>query len=250
MSTPKNISLSPQNPTSMLYWYPIIKDLPIPQPKTMFVLLSEKELKHLYNEEILETVTDKIKVVCKTMFYPCFLRTDLASGKHHWKDSCFVDDEAKIQKHVFEVVESNLMADITGLDFKAFAVREYIPMDSKFTAFYGDMPVNPERRYFVKDGTVVCHHPYWVEEAIEESKTPSAPNWRELSKEMNIETESEISLLTNYALMVTGKLSGAWSVDFCKAKDGRWILIDLAVANRSWHPQNCPHLVKNRKVSS
>ena len=236
-----------QDLTSMLYWYPLIKDLPIPQPRTIFVMLNEKEIESLYNETVPDSVTEKVKVVCDVMFYPCFLRTDLASGKHNWKKTCFIDGNSKLWEHILEVSEFNLCADIFGLLFKAFAVREYIPMDSKFTAFYGDMPVNPERRYFVKNGKLICHHPYWIEEAIADSKPPSVSNWRELSKEMNTETEDEVKLLTGYTLQVAQRLEGSWSIDFCKAKDGRWILIDMALAERSWHPEDCPHLVRNRK---
>jgi len=224
---------------SMLVWFPKIRDLPLPQPKTEIILLTEEELKVLINEKVPKTIVEKVKIVTDKMGYPCFLRTDLASGKHSWKDSCFIDDSKELWKHIFEVVSFNLMADILGLDFKAFVVREYIPMDTRFTAFYGDMPVNPERRYFIKDGEVLCHHPYWIEEAIEESKPPSVTNWRELAKEMNTETEDEIKLLTKYALMVAKQFEGYWSIDFCKAKDGRWILIDMASGEKSWHPQDC-----------
>jgi len=223
---------------SMLIWYPQVKDLPIPQPKTEILILDQKELDVLMNESVPDSVTKKVKALCDRIGYPCFLRTDLASGKHSWKKSCFVDKPRGLWKHIFEVVSFNLCADILGLDFKAFAVREFIPMDSRFTAFYGDMPVNPERRYFIKDGKVVCHHPYWIEEAMEDEPT-STPDWRSIAKEINTETEEEIKLLTSYAQMVAKEFDGYWSVDFCKAKDGRWILIDMATGVKSWHPKDC-----------
>jgi len=141
----------------MLYWFPLIRDLPIPQPKTEFLMLTEEELKILYEEEVPESVTQKVKAVCDRIGYPCFLRTDLASGKHSWKKSCFIDGKTELWAHIYEVVTFNLCAGVVGLDFKALVVREFIPMDSRFTAFYGDMPVNPERRYFIKDGKVLCH---------------------------------------------------------------------------------------------
>jgi len=225
---------------SMLIWYPKIKDLPIPQPKTEILLLNKKELESLWDESVPETLTEKVKAICDKMGYPCFLRTDLASAKHSWKKSCFIDGKTELWKHIYEVTSFNLIADILGLDFKALVIREYIPMDTRFTAFWGDMPVNPERRYFIKDGEVLCHHPYWIEEAIAESKPPSVLNWRELAKEMNIETEEEIKLLTTYAKMVAEHFEDYWSIDFCKAKDGRWILIDMATGQRSWHAEDCP----------
>ena len=229
---------------SLLLWYPKIKQLPIPQPKTEIILLTKEELEILYNETIPKSVTDKVKVICDRMGYPCFLRTDLASGKHTWKRSCFVDGETELWKHIWEVTSFNLCAGILGLDFRALVVREFIPMDTYFTAFWGDMPVNPERRYFVNNGEVLCHHPYWVEEAIAQSKQPSIVNWREIAKKINTETEEEVKLLTSYAKIVAEQFDGYWSIDFCKAKDSRWILIDMATGSNSWHPPNCPTLKK------
>jgi len=223
---------------SMLIWYPKVKDLPIPQPRTEIISLTKTELDELYSEQVPSSVVEKVKKACDRFGYPCFLRTDLASAKHSWKDSCFIDGKTELWKHIYEVTSFNLIADILGLDFKALIVREYIPMDSSFTAFWGDMPVNPERRYFIKDGEVLCHHPYWIEEAIEESKAPSVLNWREIAKQMNVETEDEIKLLTSYAERVAQQFEGYWSIDFCKAKDGRWILIDMATGEKSWHPEH------------
>lgn len=222
---------------SMLIWYPKIKDLPIPQPKTEIIVLTDEELDVLGNETVPDSVTNKVKVVCDKMGYPCFLRTDLASAKHSWKKSCFIDGKRELWKNIYEVISFNLCAGVLGLDFKALVVREYIPMDNRFTAFYGDMPVNPERRYFIFDSNVLCHHPYWIEEAIAQSKKPSVENWREIAKEMNTEYTDEIKLLTNYATVIAGLFNGYWSIDFCKAKDGRWILIDMATGEKSWHPE-------------
>jgi len=60
---------------------------------------------------------------------------------------------------------------------------------------------------------------------------------------LNTETEEEVKLLTSYAKMVAEQFKGYWSIDFCKAKDGRWILIDMATGQKSWHP-DCPNKVK------
>ena len=127
----------------------------------------------------------------------------------------------------------SMAGEITN--YSALVFREFIEMDSGYTAFNG-MPVNPERRYFIKDGKVQCRHVYWVEEAIQR---PSVDNWRELSEKMNTETESEITLLTKYAEMVAKEFDGYWSLDFCRGKDGTFYLIDMALGERSWHPE-CP----------
>ncbi len=227
--------------TSLLYWYPQIKDLDIPQPKTEWLLLSQEEFYATMEgmpDSILTGVTDLIK---NKFQLPVFIRTDLASAKHFWKNACYCDGPDRLKERLAETCMFNHCADMMGLLFTAIIVREYIEMDSKYLAF-NDMPVNPERRYFIKDGKVLCHHHYWIKEAI---CRPSVDNWEQLSDEMNLETPDEIKLLTAYTEQVAKIFSdNYWSIDFCKAKDGRWILIDMALGNRSWHPENCPVLQK------
>ena len=181
---------------------------------------------------------DKVRSVIEKRFaLPVFIRTDQASGKHFWKDSCFYDGSRPLDRHLFSVCEANHCADIIGLYFKAIVIREYIPMDSLFTAFWGNLPISPERRYFIKAGKILCRHAYWFDEAI---RTPSAENWKELNARMNLQTDVEVKLLTKYCGLVADVFRGYWSVDFCRAKDGRWILIDMAEGEKSWHPKDCP----------
>lgn len=150
--------------------------------------------------------------------------------------------EDGLRRHVLALVEATLSCDVIGLPVNGFVFREYIPMVSMYTAFFSKMPVNPERRYFVENGKVLCHHPYWIKESIIK---PSKKNWSQLSDIMNHETTGEISTLLKYASLVSCNLDGFWSVDFCLALDGRWILIDMALGENSWHPKDCP---KNRTV--
>ncbi len=232
---------------SMFYWYPKIKELPIPQPKTemihipkaseLFRSVCDGDWSYFepFKEEVIET-SAKIG-------YPQFIRTDQASGKHEWDRSCYVEKKEDLISHIGRVVEFNEFAGI-GLPYVGFAFREYIPMDSKFTAFWGNLPINPERRYFVQDGEVLCHHGYWIEDCIKE---PSIENWKEVLKKLNHQTIEETTLLGKYARMVSEQFKGAWSVDFCKAKDGTWYLIDMALAEDSWHPQCDSPLFKNNE---
>jgi len=227
---------------SMLYWYPKIKNLPIPQPKTVYTRIDPKVAWELMDGKTNLDI-NKLKNIARKIGYPLFLRTDQLSGKHNWKKTCYVKNEKDLLEHIFNVIEATLACDIIGKPVNALFFREYIPMDTGYTAFWGEMPVNPERRYFIKDGKVICHHPYWIEDAI---RNPSIKNWKEVSKRMNKETPSEIKLLTKYSLLVAKQFKGYWSVDFCKAKDGRWILIDMALGEYSWHPDEC-HYKLNKK---
>jgi hypothetical protein len=220
---------------SMNFWYPLIKDLPIPQPKTVFYHIPKGLLYDCYRKgatalNMCHVMRDAVKIG-----FPLFLRTDQASNKHFWNKAAFVRSEKDLFGCIDSTIEFNVCAGVIGLGFTSLVFREYIPMDCGYTAFYGMMPVNPERRYLIKDGKVVAHFPYWIKDAIER---PSNPNWEKISDQMNIETPHEIRLLTGYASLVAGVLEGYWSVDFCKAKDGRWILIDLALGEQSYKPTN------------
>ena len=226
---------------SMLYWYLQIKDLDIPQPKTTVIELRRGDVSITDSIRPSASLVDRVIRAATPLKAPFFLRTDLASGKHEWLATCFVPslDGKVVESHVERVIEFNLCADLLGLPFRALVVREYIPMDEAFTAFLGT-PINPERRYFVKDGAVTCHHPYWIEDAIRFwHPFPEPCGWRELLKKANTETPEEVDLLSGYALKAARVLEGSWSVDFCRGRDGTWYLIDCATAERSYHPTPC-----------
>lgn len=36
---------------------------------------------------------------------------------------------------------------------------------------------------------------------------------------------------------VAKRFEGYWSVDFARLRDGRWVLIDMALGEVSWHPK-------------
>jgi hypothetical protein len=220
---------------SLLNWYPKIKNLDIPQPKTKIVLLTDKE--YYETMDIMPNkIVDRVSKVIENFSLPVFIRTDQSSAKHYWKDTCFYNG-LNLRRHLYEICTFNHCADFMGLPFSSIVVREYIPMDSKYTAFEG-MPVNPERRYFIKDGNILCHHHYWIKEAI---KNPSVDGWEQLSDEMNEQTDEEIKLLSSYAEKVIKVIDGFWSIDFCKGKDGKWYLIDMATGANSWHPKECEY---------
>ena len=229
---------------SMLIWFPRIKDLNIPMPKTEIYEIPEDALANLQREDMKNLDMEAVKKVAAKIGYPLFLRTDQASGKHYWKRTCYVEKEEDLRIHVFEVVSFNLCADLFGLPFKALVFREFIEMDSKFVAFLGEMPVNPERRYFIKDGKILCHHAYWIPEAIEQGTVGQSwdklpVGWRDILKKINTETPEEVKLLSSYANEIAEIFKGFWSIDFCKSKDGTWWLIDMAAGEKSWHYEKC-----------
>ena len=218
----------------MLYWYPRIKALDIPQPKT--VIAEKKDwnfwAEFLDNPQIMSDEDfEKILVLSDSIGYPLFMRTDLASGKHFFNRTCFIRTRGELKSHMSELVEDNFMHDLL---FTSLVFREYVELESGFTAFLGELPIARERRYFIKDGKVLCHHPYWPEDAI---LKPSVKTWKSILAELNREIESEIILLSRYAHQVACIFDGYWSVDFAHAKNGKWFLIDMALGLASWHPK-------------
>lgn len=171
--------------------------------------------------------------------YPLFIRTDLSSGKHLWKSTCYVEDGAKLIPNILRLCEANGTADIPGLSlqFEAIVFREFLDLAATFKAFRGDMPINRERRYFVRDGVVVCHHPYWPSNSLA-GRTQEA-EWQQKLAALNVEEKDEVALLTGYAQRAGRRLPGFWSIDFAQTKNGTWYLLDMAEGDRSFHWEGC-----------
>ena len=230
---------------SLLYWYPKIKDLGILTPRTEIVKLIPKEKSIYYSGEdgFFRGLEYRTSQVIRDEFeLPVFLRTDQFSGKHSWKKSCYLDNLENVSSNLSEILIGSREVNFLGpLPIEAIAVRKFIPMNNIFYAFSGDMPVNPERRYFIRDGKVECHHAYWIGDAVEKgtSKEKLPNNWKDIARQMNMEDSEEVGLLTEYSQKVADVMSGYWSVDFCKSKEGDWVLIDMALGEDSWHPSEC-----------
>lgn len=232
--------------SSMTNWYPLIKTLDIPQPKT--VTINTYPIDHFewvkYLEEgarleHIDAFEKALTMACTEMGFPAFIRTDHISGKHRWNHTCFVDSRENVVRNFRGVLESSFFANIFGLPINAFYVREYVPMDNLFTAFNYNMPVNSEVRLFIKDGELVCKHWYWAEDAI---RNPSNPDYKDILKAAEKTAFEELGdIPEQYAHEIGSVLDGAWSVDLCRSRKGEWYLIDMAAAELSWHPETCKH---------
>jgi len=229
--------------TSMLYWYPKIRGLQIALPKTQIVKVPYDKLVSIIDGKMLpDNYLHQIAKIASKIGYPLFLRTDMGSAKHYWNHTCFVSEPKLLFTHISSLIDTTLAQGMFGeLDPNALVFREYLHLESTFRAFDG-MPVAKERRYFINDGKVICHHPYWIKDAIEADYHTNKPdNWRELLAELNIETDTEIKLLTSIANKVSKVCAGYWSVDFAKGLNDFWYLIDMAEGEKSWHP-DCKHI--------
>jgi hypothetical protein len=228
--------------SSMCYWYPKIKNLDIPQPKTEIVELKKDhvELMAILEDDfsVLDDVWSDIIKAARKIGFPLFMRTDHYSAKHNWKDTCYVEKEEYLKQHISTLFDCSYSLDIVGLPLTALVFREYIPMNTIFKAFYGQLPINPEYRIMIKNGVIDRMFWYWVEDAIEISRfNPQVKNWKRVLKNAQKSVTAETMMkLQDMATLVEKEVEGYWSVDFCQAKDGTWYLIDMGAGNLSWQP--------------
>ncbi len=221
----------------MLYWYPKIKNLDIPQPKTEIYKLTKEERQFFNEERFPPGLLENIRPIISKFSYPVFVRTDFASGKHGWKNTCFVKDEKQLVRNLLEIISKNLCAGIFGLPFEALVFREYIPLDAGFKAFYGEMPIAREQRFFISNKKIQCYHPYWPKWTIQ---NPNRKDWESILDNQNRLTEEEFTLLSQYALHVGEVLHQYWSIDFAYSKvNQKWYLIDMALGIESFHWLEC-----------
>lgn len=102
----------------IIYWYPILKLLRVPTPKTilidprvnlMEIVLDNKEDKGY------DYFIKRLKLAASQIGYPCFLRSGHTSHKHDWKDSCYLTEESQIKGHINTLVEFCACCDMFGL---------------------------------------------------------------------------------------------------------------------------------------
>ncbi len=254
---PKNFEsmLDRRNQNCISYWWPRVKASGVLAPKTELFIGKTGLVGSICGEECpeLDEAREWVKSVAKKYGgYPVFLRAGHLSGKHSWPKTCFLGDESEIDDHLRALTEECEIADIMGFPSNVWAVRELLKTNSIFTAFHG-FPVTCERRYFFKDGKVVCHHPYWPEQAIRQGlglwdpmdeglAKPSDDDQRKLNHlgVMNLQPRVEIEHLTKQSEIVAKQFEGSWSIDWLQTAEGHWHCIDMARAEDSYHWDNCP----------
>lgn len=228
----ERLDMAKNNPSCLSFWYPIISTLPgINTPKTKLFPIHFKDQLTLIDQEPTKEslqVIEQMKEFSKELGYPVFMKNSLFSGKHSWKNTCFVSSPDQFLPHLRHLTD---FAYAVGCEESLYwIVREIIPTKAPFTAF-NEMPVTKERRYFVKDGKVVFHHPYWIPSSIQD---PSIENWAEELEKLNHESPEEIKELVSLSETVAKALPGFWSVDFLQDVNGKWYLIDMALGNKSF----------------
>lgn len=245
----KHLKEIENNRNCLSYWYPRLP-ADVPTPPTVLVEfpyevqlsilnLSENDQVTEEDKKALDRGISKVQEMCDLFGYPCFIKTGLFSDKHNW--SCHVESQDAVRQAVCQIVYNWACYGGMGLDdTNWFVVRKLLPT-KPYMLFEGKMPVTRERRYFAQDGKVLWHQPYWPREAF--------PAWAKvdlLGHEsieaalalMNEETEAEVHYLAGLASSISKAIPGAWSIDFLEDKDGKWWMIDMAEAQKSYVDKN------------
>jgi hypothetical protein len=255
--------LDDQKRNCLSEWFPLLQQVDrINLPETRILRLPEKAEGLFYfasghrdakpaRHHAVTTFINDLKMAAIDIGYPVFMRTGLTSMKHGWRGTCYVDAPHKLVRHlkrfvgiVFDSIEP--MRRLLSTD--VWAIREYLEPMPGFTAFNGT-PIGKERRYFINDGEVICHHPYWPAEAIHQFHFMGAgislglpDDWEQQLEVLNYESLAEVTYLTMQAERIAAHFTGCWSVDFMQSNDGgKWYVIDMATGDRSYHWPGCRH---------
>jgi len=232
---------NPENRTRLSWWFPKLPPH-IPTPETIIIPYTGIDLTYILDKQIpphFARLCVEIENAGELLGWPLFLRTDYLSGKHNWKDTCHVPNPESVAKRVTRLVEESAMADMMGFPTDQWIARKLIPTKPAFHAFHGHMPIVKERRYFVQDDQVVCHHPYWPSEAFID-KQISITHWPHHLFAMNVEPDYEVRWLSKFSSEVGAALGGAWSIDWLWSEEERmWYLTDMADAEQSYHWPEC-----------
>jgi len=232
--------------TAMDYWFPVLQSHDVPVPKTVLIPAENIPLYAFEDCKLpahLDELIAKIQLaVIEVGGPPAFLRTGYHSAKHRFVDSCYLQEDSAetLVQHIYSIFEYGEMSgELIGPPHDLWVVREYLPIDSQFTAFDG-LPIAREFRLFCEKGVPVRWQPYWPEKAIADwgYHTPDLPdNWRELLAQTNAlvpEELKELIRLSRYACSRPGLVEHDWSIDWLWASDRGWVCIDMAEADKSY----------------
>lgn len=226
--------------SSMLVWYPRVKKLQIPQIKTEVVKAGHKPLYDLLVKEnpLPKNISDELnKAMDRIGKFPMFMRTDQASGKHNWERTCYLKSRESFDKNLAMLLEEHEMQNMAGeLGYDAIIFRELLDLETAFTCFYGNFPINKEVRCFIKDGKIQDIRNYWIRKAVDEGE-PEDKDWESKLAKLKKYSKKDLDEIKRQLALVCDEFSEYWSADFAKTKNGIWYLIDMARGEVSYHQE-------------
>lgn len=230
--------------TSSMWWFPRVEAVGLPVPKTLHVPCEGLDLARLMDGETpdgYEEMLNSVRQAADTIRYPVFIRTDQTSAKHDGPKAYRCEGPGDLPTALFYTFDHAFMAGVNQF-VRAVMVREWLDLRAGFSAFHGHR-IAREFRVFANAGVErTCLHPYWPETAIEFWSEDEPDKWREVLKRQNTIDTYESAMLRVMARRAAdecGHIHPAWSVDLAQRLDGSWVLIDMACAEVSYHPEPC-----------
>lgn len=251
-----------KSPTEIRNWWPLVKDLSnINSPFTQLVPVplggSGDTHKYIHSKNFPRKEDPKTNYIlgeqiiqqCMRAFFllkskfpedkEFFLKTGSNAGKHSWSHTCLIKREFgadELEWLLYSQIEEQYMSG-RGTTVIDFVFRQMIPTNHVFTAFGKGLPINPEVRVFYVNGKVEYLHPYWPPSAIRTSER----NWEHKLQKMNQDIWKQRELLSQMGQQVGEKLKSIypnWSIDFLQDSKGKWWLIDVGEAEKSFRWDN------------
>lgn len=244
------------------YWFPRLVIAGVPVPRTVIIDAGDNwhDLYHLLDGKtppIADNLASSIRDAADPLGYPAFLRTGQGSGKHSWKDCCFLASPEAVPSHIASLIEWSECVDFLGLCYRIWAVREMLPVEPvAVLPRYGNMPLVKEVRCFIAGGAIVCQHPYWPPGSIADGFGMRSLSPRGGVREGSLEDAARLAAAIHGSEPATDDEprwrpiaeqvarafadDGAWSVDLLATNRG-WFVTDMAEAKRSFHWEGCPH---------
>ena len=233
------------------YWFPKLLQSGVLVPKTVIVetecdlyAFNDGETPVKFDEFLAE-----INRAATNFTLPLFLRTGHTSGKHDWRNTCFIEDVAQFPENICSLIEYSSLVDFIGLPLRIWVLREFLELDVLETLpRFNGMPLAKEFRAFVEDGEIKSIHPYWPKGAIEQGLGFNqfyVENYAGILADALTAinpVDQEVAGHMLKSVAETFKGDGAWGVDICRAKNGNWYVTDMAIAEQSFHWPECPRL--------
>lgn len=231
-----------EDKTCLSYWFPKLEAAGLPVPRTILVEMSNEAFRDVFRvfdgqdtTEVSRPFFDALRAATDAIGYPCFLRTGQTSGKHAWKNTCFLPDPKSLERHVVNIIEFSECVSLVGLPCNVWVAREMLPTKPLgVVPGYGNMPLCREFRFFVADGEVKCWHHYWPLESLEQGGA-------DLSLYDSLSSTDGYTEAVTLAHRAARAIEGAWSVDVLETERG-WYVTDMAEAKKSYHQEDCEEL--------
>lgn len=243
------------NPNSALYWYPKLEgcasEFDAALPESEFVRYEFMESFGLIDGAVPDALPwEEFVQTVESIGYPAFLRTDQKSVKHAGPGAYKATEPDDIPTILAVLTDHHVKANRHPA---ALMVREFVDINAAFRAFDG-LPIGRELRVFASPNGPECEHFYWPPEAIDDGRGEPVSmdgeamedgRWRSLLGKLTNIPAPTVETLRDDAVTATSRLNNAdsvpdnaaWSVDFAEDTDGKWWLIDVALAEDSWHPE-------------